>query len=164
MSSTPQPGVAQKLQADRLKYPGLLPDEALVLRAWLRLHENEYDSFDYNFRIGPDLDPGPQFSQVVREQTILARKLRIDAVAYQQGVPTLIEVKRRATPANIGQLTTYLHNWIQQFPGSPTPKLLLICSDYTPGIIPAVQATGISLDVLRVDFSVLSNKNTATTI
>lgn len=164
MSSVPQPGVAQKLQADRLKYPGLLPDEALVLRAWLRLHENEYDGFDYNVRIGPDLDPGPQFAQAVRDQTILARKLRIDAVAMQQGVPTIIEVKRRATPANIGQLVTYQHVWMNENPGSPTPKLLLICSDYTPAIIPAVQNTGITLDVLKVDFSVLSNSNRAPTI
>ena len=164
MSSIPTPGVAQKMQADRLKYPGLLPDEALVLRAWLRLHENEYERFEYNVAIGPDLDPGPQFHAATRAQTIMSRKFRLDAVGYQQGVPTIIEVKRRATPANVGQLLTYFHVWMNENPDSPTPKLLLIASDFTPGIICALQPLGIKFERLAVNFSVLSNSNPATTI
>jgi len=56
--STPDPTVAQLLQSERFKYPGLLPREIIVLRAWLRLREKDYDRFDYNVRIGTGFDPG----------------------------------------------------------------------------------------------------------
>jgi hypothetical protein len=141
--------VAQRLQSERLKYPGLLPDEIIVLRNWLALHEHGYDRFDYNVRLGPDLDPGPQYSDGVRKSVILSGKLRVDAVAYKGDQAYLIEVKRRAVPSNIGQLLTYYHAWVMEHPAGPAPKMILVCNGCTPNIIPAVLGTGI--DLQRVD-------------
>lgn len=146
---------AQRLQADRLRFPGLLPREVLVLKAWLRLHEAEFDRFDYNVRLGEGHDPGPQFPQEIRRQAILNTQKRVDAVAYKSDQPTLIEVKDRAGFSAIGQIVGYDALWRHQFPASPAPKLLLVCNRFAADILPVLAKQGIELAVVEADFSIL---------
>lgn len=168
---------AQRMEHERFKFPGLLPDEILVMRAWLLFHQTEWQRFEYNVRLGPGIDPGPGFNAKMRADGIALTKLRIDAVAFRNidapaiatpiaspedvyrvspaAVSEIIEVKRRALPGNIGQLTTYFHAWMQEFPNAAPPSLRLVCNSYTPNIIPAVQQTGIKLDVVDVSFTLL---------
>jgi hypothetical protein len=148
---------AQRLQADRLKFPGLLPEETLVLRAWLVLHESEYDRFDYNMRIGQGIDPGPAYTPEVRKQNIDNTQLRIDAVAFKGQQATIIEVKRRATASNVGQLLTYDSVWRKQFTGQPSPILRLVVNTFSHHILARVTEAGIHLDVVQVDFSGLKS-------
>jgi hypothetical protein len=177
MGSTPTAlsNAAQRFQADRLKFPGLLPEETIVLRAWLTLHQNEYNGFDYNCRIGPGDDPGPAFLPQVREGYIKNTQMRIDAVGWQiAGGPTfndvipqpvdmykqfpnahatIIEVKRRAGPTNIGQLATYYHAWVNQFPNTTPPALLLTCVTFSQNIVPALKNMNIIFEPVTADFS-----------
>src|SRR5574341_2246525 len=104
---------AQTLQSERLKYPGLLPREIIILREWLRLHERDFDRFGYNVRVGDGFDPGPGFSDDVRKQAIDNSKKRIDAVGWQGSSVLLIEVKDRAGLSAIGQLIGYRPLWQQ---------------------------------------------------
>ena len=145
--------LAQRLESERLKYPGLLPEEILVLRAWLALHQTEYDRFEYNMRIGQGIDPGPSYTPEVRKQAILNTQLRIDAVAWSGTQPTIIEVKRRATASNVGQILTYSSVWRQEFPSDPAPILRLVCNTFSQHILARVRESNINLDVVQVDFS-----------
>lgn len=169
--------VAQRLQSERLKYPGMLPDEIIIFREWLKLHEQAYDRFDYNVRIGQGIDPGPSFSPEVRRDAILITQLRLDAVAWQgtggrelpdttdspaqvyavapNAVATIIEVKRNAGPANVGQLVTYDSVWIRDNAAARPPKLMLVVSAFRQNILPAVQRFGIDLQVVKADFGEL---------
>lgn len=171
---------AQITQSLRLKYPGLLPDETLVLRAWLSINEGKFDRFDYNLRIGPDIDPGPQYSDAVRQDAILLQKLRIDAVGWRgvqnnllpsdsqtpadvyalfpSALATIIEVKRRATASSIGQIVTYREQWEAEYPDAAQPDTLLVCTTYSPAIVATLTAQGIQLNTVAVNFSVLSTK------
>lgn len=171
-------GVAQHFQADRLKFPGLLPEEILVMRAWLAVHEGEYDQFAYNVRLGVGDDPGPSFSAAARASAIANSKLRVDAVGWKalggytdpaaEYLPrdvyaaapaaqaTLIEAKRRAATGAVTQISTYFHLWVSEFPTAPQPALVLACALFSPTIIPAVQRAGIRLDQVKVDFSGLA--------
>lgn len=146
---------AQRLQAERMRFPGLLPRECLVLKAWLALHEAEYDRFDYNVRLGEGNDPGTQFPDDVRRMAILNTQKRVDAVAYKSDQPTLIEVKDRAGFSAIGQIVGYDALWRQQNPTTPAPKLLLVCNRFPNDILPVLQKQGIELAVVEVDFSIL---------
>jgi hypothetical protein len=152
--------LAQRLESERLKYPGLLPEEILVLRAWLNLHQTEYDRFDYNMRIGQGIDPGPAYTPDVRKQAILNTQLRIDAVGWKGAQPTIIEVKRRATASNVGQILTYSSVWQQEFPTGPAPILRLVCNQFSQHILPRVKESNINLDVVQVDFSGLKTTTT----
>jgi hypothetical protein len=153
-------------------------DEILVWRNWLKLHEQvsellppEWiarragdvgarpqtgDRFDYNVRIGVNLDPGPDFPDNIRRAAIASRSLRVDAMGWNAGAPVLYEVKRRAGPQNVGQLLVYRDVW--KASGIPTapPQLVLVCSDFTSHILPTAQASQIRIDLVPTDFSWLS--------
>lgn len=146
---------AQRLQADRLRFPGLLPREVLVLKAWLRLHESGYDRFDYNVRLGDGTDPGPTWPDDLRQMAILNTQKRVDAVAYKADVPTLIEVKDRAGFSAVGQIVGYDALWRKQFPTSPAPLLLIVCNRFVGDILPVLQRNNISLVQVEVDFGIL---------
>jgi hypothetical protein len=141
--------------ADRLKFPGMLPAEVIVFKAWLALHENEYTNWQFNVHIGAGVDPGPSVPAFWRDLAIKSTQLRIDAVGYQGNVPTLFEVKRRATPANIGQLTTYYFVWVQDNPQGPPPNLVLVFNTFQQNILPVAAASGIQLAQVDADFSAL---------
>ena len=135
-------------QAERLKFPGMIPDEVAVWRGWLQQHESEYDRYDYNVRVGAGDDPGPTFSQAQRQGIIASTQLRIDAVAWQGTQATLIEVKQNAQPAAIGQLLTYLALWMVANPSAAKPNLLLVASSITPDFDVGLQHANIAYAVV----------------
>lgn len=147
---------AQTLQAERFKYPGLLPREIIVLRAWLKLHESEYDRFDYNLRIGTGFDPGPSVPDSIRQMAILNSQKRIDAVGYKGNTVTLIEVKDRAGFSAVGQLVGYLHLWQAAHPGEATPQLLLVANRTQDDIPLVANRAGIAIELVDANFSELA--------
>jgi len=173
------PNVAQRLESELLKYPGMLADETLVWRTWAALHQSEYDRFDHNIRMGPDQDPGPAFLPQVRRGAILNAKLRLDSVAWH-GVDNsllpaeiespaqvyevfpsatceIIEVKRRATNSALGEIAAYFHTWVAEFPNNPQPDLRIVCAEYAKTLLTPARSMGIILDPVNVSFSILSN-------
>lgn len=171
------PNVAQRLQALRLQYPGLIPEEALLARAWMDLYERQYSGFQFNVRIGAGDDPGPSYAAYARENAIVNSKLRLDAVAWQYlkpgyvlqddtppattylenpiAVPTLMEFKRRAATSAVSQLLAYQHIWAEDFPDQIQPALLLIANVVSPTIVPILKRAGIELVTVQADFSLL---------
>ncbi|MGH9492917.1 MAG: hypothetical protein ACRD2K_05400, partial [Terriglobales bacterium] len=168
---------AQTLQSERLKYPGLLPREIIIFREWLRLHERDFDRFDYNVRVGDGFDPGPGFSPDVRQQAIENSKKRIDAIAWQGSAVTLIEVKDRAGLSAIGQLIGYRPLWQQTVSDflsgrrtdfdedwkveitrrrpATVPPLLLVTNRAQPDLGVVVESAGIRLNLVDVLFTEL---------
>ena len=170
----------QRMQSDRLQYPGLLPDETLVLRAWLKINEAQFDRFDYNVRIGPAYVSKVPLSPDVQRNANLLHQLRLDAVGWKgvdnsllpysiehpsevyavfpSAAATIIDAKRRATNAAIGQVLTYRDNWMSENPQCVTPDLLIVCATYAPNIVPSLLAAQIQLNTVSPDFSLLRNK------
>ena len=169
---------AQRLESERAKFPAMQVDEILIWRNWLKLHELEFDPlpaewiqrragdtgarpqpgdrFDYNVRLGVDVDPGPDFPDNIRKAAIASRSLRVDAMGWELNNPVLFEVKRRAGPQNVGQLLTYFHLWSAAgLPGN-APTLALVYSALTSHILPVAQASHILLYLVPTDFSWLS--------
>jgi len=171
--------VAQRLESQLLKYPGMMADETLVWRTWAAANEQNYDRFDHNIRLGPGIDPGPSFLPAVRRAAILNSQLRIDTVGWQgidttqlpskietpqtvydifpSAIATIFEVKRRAIPSTIGELLTYYHTWVQDFPAAVPPAMVIVCAGYAQTIIAPATANKINVSVVAVNFSILSN-------
>ena len=147
---------AQRMESDRAKYPGLLVDEILVWKAWLLLNQQDYQRFDYNTRIGQGQDPGPTFNQTYRDMAIQLTQLRIDAVGWQGNIPTIFEVKRNAGAQNIGQLLTYDAVWRINRVSNANPRLVLVCAQFQPNISQVALETGIDINTVAVNFSVLA--------
>lgn len=157
--SSPTPTPAQRLQQERFRYPGLLPREIIVFRAWLRLHEKEYDRFDFNYRIGTGFDPGPTVSPSLRRMAIQNSQKRIDAVAYAGGHVTLIEVKDRAGHSAVGQIVGYRHLWAAAHPGDAAPRLLMVANRLQEDMPVVLAGLGIEVNLVEADFSELARYN-----
>lgn len=148
---------AQRLESDRHKYPGMAPREVIIFRAWLALHQSEYDRFEYNVRVGNGIDPGDDYPAIYRQQYIENTQKRVDAVAWKGDQPTIIEVKDRATASSMSQILTYKALWPITFPDSPAPKLLLVTNRVAADMPIVLDATGITLEFVSADFSSLAN-------
>ncbi len=111
---------------DATTYPGLLPVEVSIFKAWLRLHEKEYDRFDFNVRVGRGNDPGPSFSEADRRNAVMNSQKRIDAVGYKGDQATIIEVKDRAGASALGELLTYALLYWRDRHTEPGPFTLLV--------------------------------------
>ena len=155
------PTVAQLLQADRLRFPGMLPREVLIFKTWLASHESEYDSFDYNARIGAGFDPGAAWGESIRAMAIANSQKRLDVVAMQGSQATLCEVKDRAGAAALGQLLTYMPLWSIAHPDLPRARMRLITNRLQPDIGVVATFWGIEVDVVPCDFSVLARDRRA---
>jgi hypothetical protein len=148
---------AQRLESDRLKYPGMAPREVIVFKAWLAANQKNYTNFEYNVRVGNGVDPGPMYPAVYRQQYIANTQKRIDAVAWQGNQPTIIEVKDRATASSMSQILTYKSLWPITFPNTPAPKLLLVTNRVAADMPMVLDASGITLAIVPADFSILAN-------
>ncbi len=155
MSNPPQ-NVAQLLQAERLRWPGMLPAEILIFKNWFDKYGALYDRIEGNVRIGQGYDPGATWPEEQRRNAIMNTKLRVDAVAYQGEKPTLIEVKRHAGASAVGQLLTYEATWLKEFPATPPPGLALVTNDLQDNIMPLLVKAGIQLYQMPTDFSPLA--------
>ena len=172
------PGVPQRFEADRLKFPGMQPEETLVWRAWLALFEHQYDAFDYNTRIGAGDAPPNVTNQATVRDAILNSQLRMDAIGWQGvkglsfptgtftprevygAIPnaraTIFEVKRRAATAATNGIISYGHLWADEFGQFPAPARVIVAASYSQTIAPVLQREGIALSIVTVDFSSLS--------
>jgi hypothetical protein len=121
------------LQSTRSYFDGMRPAEAEVFRKWLKLYEHEYDTFEYNVRVGPGTDPGPLYSQEVRRAAILSSQRRIDAVGWRGTSPTIIEVKHFATRQAIEQISLYGRLWVAYRPHDEPAALLIVAVRAEPG-------------------------------
>lgn len=180
MSSPISP--ARRLESERAAYPGMNPPEILIWREFLRLHQYEFeplpkswldfrskqpgiipapgDVFDYNFRLGKGRDPGPEFTEAIRRQAIMATQFRVDAVGFQNGVPVIIEVDRNAGPAQTGQVLSYEAMWRNAKLTPVDPTMLLVTDDFKENALDLLRESGIKLVTVPVDFRALSPYNT----
>lgn len=156
MGLTPNP--AQKLQVQRLRFPGMMVREIIIWLNWLAGNESAYDRFDYNVRIGPGYDPGPAYDDKTRFMALANSKKRLDAVIWKGVQATLVEVKDRAGASALGQLLTYYPLWNAEHTDVPRAKMLLVSNRIQPGIDIAAEYHGVFVNVVPTDFSILSRQ------
>lgn len=115
-------------------YPHLLPDDIVVWERFLSVNPNRFDRIDYDIRVGNGSTPDPNidlnYQQMWRE---LSQK-RIDAIGYNNGLTTIIEITRRAGMKAIGQMVVYPILYRETFPGLDPIQSLLIAEELLPDI------------------------------
>lgn len=142
-------------ESKRRYYPGMGPVETAVWRAWLRLNENEWDSFDYNVRVGTGLPfsrdvetmPGAE-GEAMRKMWLQLTQMRIDAVGWKVRSATLFEVKDRATAGVIGQLLSYFELFQELRRGVNDVDLACVCRSAQPDLTGIFTLQGMALFVM----------------
>ena len=118
----------------RRHYPGLIPVEADLWRAWLRDHEGEYDSFEYNVHVGEGvnvparpLSEDPELDRRLRDGYRQWTQKKIDVVGHRGPSMTIFEVEERPGTRALGQLLTYRRLLHAQRPPTAPTFLALVC-------------------------------------
>jgi hypothetical protein len=119
--------------------------ESEVIRAFLLEHYAEFDKFTFNKRVGRGIEPDPSHLINVQSNTSFSSKLRIDILAWRGVQPVIIEVKQHVTPAALGQILTYRHYVIEEFPNAPDPELVVVGREGNEDAIVALQAHGVTV-------------------
>lgn len=131
-----------------VRFRGMRPREAQVLRLWLQDHQGEYERYEFNVRVGAGVDPGAAFPDNIRRMAVANSQKRIDAVAWNGQQPTIIEVKDFAIQLAIAQVTEYAAVWKLQHAGGPAPLLLIVCSNHEAGFLQRAADAGVQVNVL----------------
>lgn len=129
----------------RMQFPERTQRESALIRDFLRIHIAEYDPYQFSVKVGQGLTPDPSHLPGVQRQTALSTKKRIDIVAWQGQQPTIFEVKFRANPQALGQLTTYRHLWMEDNPGALEPRLAIIARYTDPDTARVFAANGVTV-------------------
>lgn len=129
----------------RMQFPERTNRESALIRDFLQLHIHEYDSYQFSVKVGQGLTPDPSHLPGVQRNTALSTKKRIDIVAWQGQRATILEVKFRANPQALGQLTTYRHLWMEDNPGALEPRLAIIARYTDPDTARVFEANGVDV-------------------
>jgi hypothetical protein len=168
---------AIRMQADRLKYPGMQVREILIWKNWLYQNSTRFDRYEYNVRLGDGVDPGPSYPDSSRRMWIANSMKRVDVVAVKGQHVTIIEVEENPGLTAFGQLAGYQTLWrnrvraggppevhkqldVEKFfpadlPLDPDPSLLLVCARVGNDALAVAKSAGVAVEVVTTDFSSL---------
>jgi len=129
------------------QFPAMLPRETSIWQNYLAQHPAQFQSLDYNVRVGKGFDPGPAYADSARRDAILNSQLRIDVVGFDGQTWWLIEVKVRAGAGAVGQLLQYEVLFEQAYPAKLPLKLMMVTDRPKLGLADLCSKHGIALVV-----------------
>ncbi|MGC9969441.1 MAG: hypothetical protein ABSE56_02505 [Bryobacteraceae bacterium] len=135
------------LLLSQIQLPGLTYVESDIAKAWLNAHGAEYDQIDFNVRLGEGTDPGEEYTQEVRNMSVLITQKRADIVARIGGQADIIEVKVRVAFGALGQLLGYRTLWRIAHPELPVRSLIAIGRAVVPDCQPVIDESGIVVQI-----------------
>jgi hypothetical protein len=131
-------------------YPGLIPREAALWRAWLREHEADWDSFEYDVHVGegvrvpaPPAGQDDELGRTMRETYRRATQLKIDVVGQRKGETWIFEVEERPGRRALGQLVSYDILLPKSRPGVGPISLAIIAVRVGPDMLSIFEEHGV---------------------
>lgn len=110
-------------------YPHLLPDDIELWERYLEANPGQFESFDYDVRVGLGRDPGAASSESIRRMSIDLSQRRIDAIGFNGPHLTIIEITLSAGLRAIGQLIAYPFLYRESFNTIQPIDVLLIAGE-----------------------------------
>jgi hypothetical protein len=141
----PIPNLAELLEKRHL--PGMTPEESAIARAWLEAHAAEFDSAEFNVRLGQGIEPQPDWDESTRRFAAASTTKRADVIARRGVDVTIVEVKVRAGLSALGQVLGYRDLWLTQNPGTAVTALVVAASAAEPDVQSVLQQQGVRLEI-----------------
>jgi hypothetical protein len=111
----------------QMQYPAMPQLESNITRAWIRQYGRDYDSLDFNVRLGKGQDIQPGIPASTAGQFDKITRKRADIVAHAGTWVDILEVKGRASLSAIGQLIGYHQLWTDERPTFIVRRLIVVC-------------------------------------
>lgn len=96
--------------------PGLVPIETAIARAWLEEHHLEFESVEFNVRLGQGVILPAGSPEFMRAFARASTTKRADMILHQGRDVTIVEVKVRIGGSALGQLALYKKLYIAEHP------------------------------------------------
>ena len=125
------------------EFKHMLPRDAKLWQRFLFHHQDYFERFDYDVRVGDGVDIGPGFPDFAVTQAKLLTQKRIDAVGYHGTEIWVIEAKPDAGLSALGQLLGYRVLWNNQYPQQPVTYLAIVTDFLGPDEITFYEHYGI---------------------
>ena len=135
-------------EANKITFSHLLPGEIPVWRAFLRIYQNDYDRFEYDVHLGEGSLPQEAPQNIFTENFRYLTLKRADAVGFKGSLPTIFEIRSKASLPLMGQLQGYRFLWMRSRPDSAPPSLVMICNFMQPDDVDVFEAHDISVVIL----------------
>ena len=127
----------------RGKYPHMFPGDVAVWERFLDKYGSLYEGFYYDVICGKEVKMYPRWEFEYQKDAWVLSQLRIDAVGERAESTDIIEVKPRGNMASIGQLLTYKEHYINYYHPEKPVRMVLVCGDIDPNVIPLTEKQGI---------------------
>lgn len=131
----------------RGRVPGMEEPESAVAIAWAERHNSEYTSIDFNFRLGPGVDPGESYPRESRELNILLTQKRADILARRPGLVTIVEVKLRVDLGALGQLLGYRKLYTESHGAGDRVQLIAAGRFVDDQVVSILLEQGVSIEI-----------------
>lgn len=107
----------------------------------------KYTNWQFDVQVGPGHLTRTEFDPFLRGVAYDQSRLRIDVVAWQDGIPTIFEVKPDVRVGAIGQVIAYQHFYrVEKF---ITPRIAIISDWFRPYMVEACAALGIQMYTVK---------------
>jgi len=118
-----------------------------IAQAWLRAHAAEYDSVEFNVRLGQGIvlpetaDPSMKlFAQAVSTK-------KADIVLKKGAAVTIVEIKIRVGGAALGQLQLYRHLYLAEHPAAENVRLIVAAQYLEPDVADVYRAHDVAIEL-----------------
>jgi len=107
-------------------YPHLLADDVVLWERFIETYPDYFESCNYDVHVGNNItlpdDWAPNYQKMAKELS----QFRIDVIAWKNDIPTIVEIKPRASTTAIGQIIVYRTLFAREYPNYPAPKSMII--------------------------------------
>ncbi len=127
--------------------PAFIGVESAIATAWLNEHYQEYDTVNFNVRLGqgPALPAGsPDY---IKKFVRASHAKRADMILMAGNVATIVEVKLRIGSSALGQLHVYQQLYMQENPDVKTVNLIAIGVTIEPDVEAILEKNGIAVEL-----------------
>lgn len=126
---------------------GLTPVESAIAKAWLDEHWREYETVNFNVRLGEGIKLPPGSPDYMQRFARAATAKRADMILTNGQVATIVEVKIRIGASALGQLLTYQTLLHVEHPDFTEIKLIAAGSTIESDVQAILQSHGITVEV-----------------
>lgn len=133
----------------QMQFPGMPSLESNITRGWIRQFGADYDSLDFNVRLGVGRPLSDGLSPEIAQQATQLSQRRADIIGHVGAFVDIIEVKDRASLGALGQLRGYQHLWSADNPQIVVRRLIVVARDIPPDVVSVLRREGVEFRVVQ---------------
>jgi hypothetical protein len=127
--------------------PALTAVESAIALAWLNLHWRDYETVNFNVRLGEGVKLPPGSPDYMAKFVRASTAKRADMILTAGNVATIVEVKIRIGASALGQLLTYQTLLTAEQPDFAAVHMIAAGATIEPDIRAILESHGITVEV-----------------